>query len=52
MDSIAIALLILTTGLVYAAWQSWRLGNERRDVALLGGFAAASGTFTALAAVF
>lgn len=36
MDSFTLFGLLLATVLFAAAWQAWRIGNERRDVALLG----------------
>lgn len=36
MDTLTLAGLLLALTLFAAAWQAWRIGNERRDVALLG----------------
>lgn len=36
MDPFILLGLVLATVLFSAAWQAWRIGNERRDVALLG----------------
>lgn len=46
MDTLALLCTVLTVVLVAAAWQARRIGNETRDVALLG----ASGGMTALGA--
>ena len=36
MDTFTSFGLLLAVVLFAAAWQAWRIGNERRDVALLG----------------
>lgn len=36
MDTLTLLGLLLAVVLFAAAWQAWRIGNERRDVALLG----------------
>lgn len=36
MDTFTAFGLLLAGVLFAAAWQAWRIGNERRDVALLG----------------
>lgn len=36
MDTLTLLGLLLAAVLFAAAWQAWRIGNERRDVALLG----------------
>jgi len=36
MDTFTLFGLLLSVVLFAAAWQAWRIGNDRRDVALLG----------------
>ncbi len=36
MDVFTLTGLLLAVVLFAAAWQAWRIGNERRDVTLLG----------------
>ncbi|MFG6459941.1 hypothetical protein ACG04Q_00070 [Roseateles sp. DXS20W] len=36
MDTLTLLGLLLAVVFFAAAWQAWRIGNERRDVALLG----------------
>lgn len=36
MDTFTLFGLLLAGALLAATWQAWRIGNERRDVALLG----------------
>lgn len=36
MDTLIQFSLLLAVVLFAAAWQAWRIGNDRRDVALLG----------------
>lgn len=36
MDIFTLFGLLLAVVLFAAAWQAWRIGNDRRDVALLG----------------
>lgn len=50
MDSTAILLALMTATLAGVTLQAWRLGNERRDVALLGVFSVLCGAGTAAAA--
>ena len=42
---------VLTLCLVGVTFQAWRLGNEKRDVLLLGVFSALMGAGTAVAAI-
>ncbi|URI10765.1 hypothetical protein MW290_17410 [Aquincola tertiaricarbonis] len=51
MESSVLVLLSLTAALGFAAWQAWRIGNERRDVALLGSVAGLLGVGAGVAAV-
>jgi hypothetical protein len=50
MDSITLTLLIFAVALVGVTLHAWRLGNERRDVALLGSFAGMAGLGAVVAA--
>jgi len=43
MDTSRLVFAILTLLLVGATFHAWRLGNEKRDVALLGGFSGLMG---------
>jgi hypothetical protein len=36
MDTFTLCGLLLAVVLFAAAWQAWRIGNDRRDIALLG----------------
>ena len=47
MNTITLLLAILTVTLVGVTFHAWRLGNEQRDVALLGVFSALCGAGTA-----
>lgn len=51
MDSLTLLLAVMTASLVGITLHAWRLGNEKRDVALLGVFAGLCGAGTALRAV-
>lgn len=46
MDDDTLASLIMTFTLLGVTWHAWRIGNERRDVALLGAFAAGCALLT------
>lgn len=48
MDTTTTILAVLSLTLVGVTVHAWRLGNERRDVALLGAFATACGLGTAV----
>ena len=50
MDTSTLLLGILTICLVGVTFHAWRLGNEKRDVVLLGVSSALMGTGTAVAA--
>ena len=52
METSVLLLAIMTVTLIGVAFHAWRIGNERRDVALLGVFAGLFGAGTAVAAVF
>lgn len=52
MDTSTLLLALLTATLAGVTVHAWRLGNERRDVALLGmvsGLCGAGAAFTAIA---
>lgn len=51
MEPLVLVLLSLTFALVFATWHAWRIGNDRRDVAVLGFVAGALGLGSGLAAV-
>jgi len=51
MDTSTLLLAILTFCLAGVTFQAWRLGNEKRDVALLGVCSALVGAGTTAAAV-
>ena len=51
MDTSTILFAILTLCLGGVTFQAWRLGNEKRDIALLGVFSALMGMGTAVAAI-
>lgn len=51
MDFVAVSLLVLAVGLLGATLHAWRIGNDRRDLGLLGavtGFAGAGAVAAAL----
>ncbi|MBC7942092.1 MAG: hypothetical protein H7Z19_20440 [Chitinophagaceae bacterium] len=52
MDTIVLLLAIMTATMLAAAVNAWRLGNEKRDVALLGAVGGLCGVGTAVAATF
>ncbi|HZF79919.1 MAG TPA: hypothetical protein VEZ89_09010 [Rubrivivax sp.] len=51
MDEFSPLLAIVALSLAGVTWHAWRLGNERRDVALLAAFAMAGGVASAAAAL-
>lgn len=51
MDTITIIFAVLTATLVGVTFNAWRLGNEMRDVALLGAFSGLCGVGTTVAAI-
>lgn len=46
LNTSTLFLAILTITLVVVTFQAWRLGNEKRDIALLGVFGGLSGVGT------
>jgi len=51
MDNSTLLFAILTICLVGVTFHAWRLGNEKRDVALLGVFSGLMGVGTAVSAL-
>jgi hypothetical protein len=51
MDTSTLLLAILTLCMAGVTFHAWRLGNERRDVVLLGVFGALMAAGTAVAAI-
>jgi hypothetical protein len=51
MDTSTLLFAILTRCLVGVTFHAWRLGNEKRDVVLLGVFSGLMGMGTAVAAI-
>ena len=51
MDTSTLLLAILTLCLAGVTFHAWRLGNEKRDVVLLGVFSGLLGAGTAVAAI-
>ena len=51
MDTSTLVFAILTLCLVGVTFQAWRLGNEKRDVVLLGVFGGLMGACTAVTAI-
>ena len=51
MDTSTLLSAILTICLVGVTFHAWHLGNEKRDVALLGVFSALMGAGMAVAAI-
>lgn len=49
MDTLTLLCLLLTAVMAAAAWQAWRIGNERRDVLLLGAGGGVSAVGAAMA---
>lgn len=52
MDTSTLLFAILTATLVGVTIHAWRLGNEKRDVALLGAFSGLCGVGTAVTVIF
>ena len=51
MDTSTILFAVLTATLVGVTFHAWRLGNEKRDLALLGVFGGLMGAGTALTSI-
>ena len=51
MDTIVLLLAIMTATMFAVTFQAWRLGNEKRDMALLGAVGGLCGVGTAVAAI-
>jgi len=51
LDTSTLLFAILTATLVGVTFNAWRLGNEKRDVALLGVFSGLCGVGTAVTAI-
>jgi hypothetical protein len=51
MDASTLLFAIMTICLAGVTFHAWRLGNEKRDVVLLGVFSALLGAGTAVAAI-
>lgn len=51
MDTSTLIFAFLAATLAGATFQAWRLGNERRDVALLGAFGGLCGMGTLVTAI-
>ncbi len=51
MDTSTLLLAVLTATLAGVTFHAWRLGNEKRDVVLLGVFSGLLGAGTAVAAI-
>ena len=52
MDSTTLILAILTATLAGVSFHAWRLGNEKRDVALLGAISGLLGIGTVITFAF
>jgi hypothetical protein len=51
MDNLPLLLGIMAGALLLAAFNAWRQGNEKRDIALLGALSGLFGLGTTLAAL-
>ncbi|MCY7315749.1 MAG: hypothetical protein LH480_09045 [Rubrivivax sp.] len=51
MDTFALIFAIMTVALVWVTYTAWRMGNEKRDVSLLGVFSGLFGMGTVISAV-
>ena len=51
MDTVVLLLAIMTATMFAVTFHAWRLGNEKRDVALLGAIGGLCGVGTAVAAI-
>ena len=52
MDNLPLLFAILTAALAGVTFHAWRVGNEKRDVVLLGVVSGLLGAVTAVTAVF
>ena len=52
MDTTVLFLAVMTATLFVVTFNAWRLGNERRDIALLGAMGSLCGVGTAVAMIF
>ena len=51
MDTITLVFAVMTLCLAGVAFHAWRLGNEKRDVVLIGVFCSLMGAGTAVTAI-
>ena len=51
MDTAVLLLAVVTATMFAVTFQAWRLGNEKRDVALLGAVGGLCSVGTAVAAI-
>lgn len=51
MNTVLLLFAIATVTMAVVTWHAWRLGNERRDVALLGAVGGLCGVGTAATAI-
>jgi uncharacterized membrane protein YadS len=51
MDAVVLVLAIMTATMFAVAFHAWHLGNEKRDVVLLGAVGGLCGVGTAVAAI-
>ena len=51
MDTVALVLAVMTAAMLAVTFHAWRLGNEKRDVVLLGAVGGLCGVGTAVAAI-
>lgn len=51
MDTTVLFLAVMTATLFAVTFNAWRLGNERRDIALLGTMGSLCGVGTAVAMI-
>ena len=51
MDTVVLVLAVMTATMFAVTFHTWRLGNEKRDVALLGAVGGLCGVGTAVAAI-
>lgn len=51
MGTVVLVLAVMTATMFAVTFHAWRLGNEKRDVALLGAVGGLCGVGTAVAAI-